>query len=65
MDEITKRTLFNLAGKYPGSVLFMTHQFLDGLEGNACGYVPNEITGQTVTFRGQWWKPDTPQTKEK
>lgn len=64
MNETTKRALFHLAGKYPGSVLFMTHQFLDGLEGKACGYVPNEITGQTVTLTGQWWKSDAAQTKE-
>ena len=60
MDELTKRTLFKLAEKYPGSIVFMTHQFLDGFEGKACGYVPNEIIGQTVTLTGQWWKSDTP-----
>jgi hypothetical protein len=57
LDAITKDVLASLATIYPGKAVRLTHQFLDGTDGNHCGFVPNNFDGSTVCITGQWWKP--------
>lgn len=58
MDEVTKGVLDKLAAQYPGHRIRLTHQFLDGEQGRACGRTPIENCGGRVEVVGQWWKPN-------
>lgn len=55
MDAITREMLERLSAQHPNKVIHLTHQFLDGYDGKACGFVPAEWSGKTVTVSGQWW----------
>lgn len=57
MDELTDSTFKLLNVMFPRAKLRLTHQFLDGKEGQECGFVPNDWDGQTVvTLDGVWWR---------
>lgn len=56
MDKVTKKAVMRLSADNPGHSITMTHQFLDGYSGNACGFVPNDSNGEAIMVRGQWWK---------
>lgn len=55
LDGMTKMFLESLAAMYPRKSIQLSHQFLDGTEGNACGFVPNDYDGSTVIIVGKWW----------
>lgn len=56
LDEITKGILNAMAVHHPRKAINLKHQFLDGTNGNPCGFVPNDFDGGTVCIIGQWWK---------
>lgn len=53
MDEITREVLESLSKQHPGAAIRLTHQFLDGANGRACGIVPNNYNGTSVRIVGQ------------
>lgn len=55
MDAITKHVLETLATQNPGKAIQLSHQFLDGAQGKAAGFVPNIWGGTTVHINGRWW----------
>lgn len=57
MDEVTRAALESASERHPCVAITFTHQFLDGTEGRACGFVPNDWDGTTVVrFTGPWWR---------
>lgn len=55
IDLITKHALDTLFGMYPKSAIRLSHQFLDGTEGHAAGFVPHDYNRTSVIVDGQWW----------
>ena len=55
MDEITRTALQNIADKNANSAVVFSHQFLDGVDGRGCGFVPSEWNGKTIYVTGKWW----------
>lgn len=55
MDEMTRWFLERLAKQYPGYAIRITHQFLDGEQGKAAGFVPNNWNGKAVNINGKWY----------
>lgn len=56
MDAITHSLINALSNQYPHRSITLTHQFLDGTNGNQCGFVPNEWGGDSIIVKGQWWQ---------
>lgn len=54
MDLVTLDLIMALAAKYPGYAVHLTHGFLDGTKGKACGFQPHDWNGGVVTLIGQW-----------
>ena len=54
MDKITNEAIALFVLMYPNKAIHFSHQFLDGINGNECGFVPNNWDKETVNVIGNW-----------